>query len=339
VAPYPVFEAENVELQSGITLPVVKLAYQTHGALNDEKSNAILYLTRFYGTHDDNLFLVGPDKALDPKRYFIIIPDLLGNGLSSSPSNTPPPFDGPRFPLVTIYDNVLLQRRLLTEELGIERLALAVGWSMGAQQAYQWAALFPAMVERLAAIAGSARVSPHNFVFLEGVKAALTADRAWRDGDYCEPPIVGLRAMARVWAGWALSQEFYRQHLYRCLGHSSIEDFLENYWEHLFLKRDANNMLAQIRTWQHCDLSINPNFRGDFARALGAIKAKALVMPGRTDLYFPPEDSIIEVRHMRNAELRPIPSVWGHYAGGAANPEDVAFVDRALTELLVAPAQ
>ena len=228
----------------------------------------------------------------------------------------------------------MMQRQLLRDAFGVKHLALVVGWSMGAQQAFHWAALFPEEVERIAPIAGSARTSPHNHVFLEGMKAALTADSAWQDGRYDEQPATGLRAMGRCWAGWALSQIFYRDHLYRKMGFSSVEEFLAGFWEDLFLKRDANNMLAQIWTWQHSNISDNDAYGGDFEGALGAISARAIVMPGETDLYFPPADSILEVANMPNAELRVIPSVWGHYAGGAANPDDVAFVDQALKELL-----
>ena len=331
---YHRYELGEVVLQSGLTLRGATLAYQTHGRLDADKSNAILYPTRFCGRHEDNEFLIGSGMALDPERYFIIVPNLLGNGVSSSPSNMPPPFDKARFPKITIHDNVVMQRRLLVEELGIERLRLAVGWSMGAQQAYHWAALHPDSVERLAAICGTARTSPHNHVFLEGMKAAVTADAAWREGWYESPPRTGLRAMARGWAGWALSQTFYREELYRQLGYSSVEDFLVGFWEGMFLSRDANNMLSLIWTWQHNDISANPLYGGDFEAALGAIKARTVVMPGRTDLYFPPEDSAYEVDHIADAELRTIPSVWGHYAGGPANPEDAAFVNARLAELL-----
>ena len=98
----------------------------------------------------------------------------------------------------------------MTEEFGIERIALVCGFSMGAQQSFHWGALYPDMVERIAPWCGSARTARHNFVFLEGVKAALCADDAWNGGWYDTPPEKGLRAMARVYAGWAPSQAFYR---------------------------------------------------------------------------------------------------------------------------------
>jgi homoserine O-acetyltransferase len=329
-----IFEAGNVVLQSGLTLANARLAYKAYGRLNRGRDNAILYCTRFGGSHADNEFLIGEGKALDPERYFVVVPNLFGNGLSSSPSNTPPPQDRGRFPCVTVYDNVMVQHRLLTEVLGVRRLRLALGWSMGALQAYQWACLFPDLVERLAPIAGSAKCANHCYVFLEGMRSALTADPAWNEGWYDAPPTRGLRALGRAWAGWALSQDFYRRELYRDMGYASLEDFLIRYWEGLYLGRDANNILAMIWSWQRADPAANDTFKGDFDKALGAITAKAFVMPGETDLYFPVADSQIEVRHMANAELRVIPSAYGHYAGGGKDPCATAFLDRNLKELL-----
>ena len=272
-------------------------------------------------------------RTLDPKKYFIIVPNMFGNGLSSSPSNTPPPFDRAVFPNITVYDNVVCQHRLVTEHLGIKRVKLVVGFSMGAQQAFQWAALYPDMVQAIAPICGSARTSPHNYLFLEGVKAALMADAAFAEGWYQTPPVKGLRAFARVYMGWGFSQDFFREQEYRKMGFASLEDsvrFLEGY----FRRRDANDLLAMLWTWQHADISANAVYQGDFAAALRAIKARAIVMPGATDLYFRVRDNELEVEQMPNAELRPIPSIWGHVAGMGVNPPDNEFIDVALKELL-----
>jgi homoserine O-acetyltransferase len=330
------FELGDVRLQIGATIRDCKLAYKTFGTLSPAKDNAIVYPTWYSGQHYDNEWLVGPGMALDPGAQFIIIPNMIGNGLSSSPSNTPEPYNGPRFPKVTAYDNVQMQHRLVTEKFGIERVRLVVGWSMGALQTFHWGALYPEMVERIAPFCGSAKCSRHNFVFLEGVKAALTADAAFKDGWYEAKPQRGLRAMARVYAGWGFSQAFYREELdLKTLGYSSLEDFLVAFWEGFFLPKDANNLLTMLWTWQHGDITSNKIYGGDFRKALGAIKARAYVMPGQTDLYFPPEDSEFEVRHMPNAEYIPVPSIWGHFAGGpGTNPEDVKFIDGKLKELL-----
>jgi homoserine O-acetyltransferase len=337
MANYEIFEAGDVELQSGAMLSAVRVAYRTHGRLNAARDNAIVYPTHYSGTHDSNAWAIGPGMALDPNRFFIIIPNMLGNGLSSSPSNTPAPHDGPRFPLVTVRDNIVLQHRLVTELFGIDTLALVVGHSMAAQQTFQWAALFPEMVQRIAPFCGSARTSRHNWLFLEGCKSALIADAAFAEGDYSAPPVRGIRAFARVYAGWAWSQTFFRQRLdVERLGLPSMEAFLTHAWEPSFLAHDANDLLAMLATWQAADISNDQRFDGDLEKALRTITAKAIVMPCRTDLYFPPEDSAIEVEHLPHAELRVIPSVWGHMAGGGINPDDARFIDTALRELLAA---
>ena len=334
MADYDVFEAGDVLLQSGATLPDCRLAYVTRGRLDDDGSNAVLVFTHFGARHSECQYLIGEGMALDPAEYFIIVIDLMGNGLSSSPSTAKPPFDRARFPGVTILDNVRVQHALVTHKLGVRRIRLAVGHSMGAQQAYHWGALYPDMVERIAPICGSARTSVHNRCFLEGIRTVLRADPAWCDGDYDEPPVAGLRAVARSWAPWPPSQGFYRAEKFRELGHASLEAFLVDYWERWCLSLDANNLLSQIWTWLHSDISANELYDSDFEAALGAISARAIVMPGKTDTYFPPEDSEYEVAHMPNAELRPIPSIWGHWAGSGRNPEDTAFIDRALKDLL-----
>ena len=334
---YDTFDLGDVPLQRGATLRNAKLAYKTYGTLNDDKSNVIVYPTWYSGQHYDNEWLIGPDMALDPEKYFIIVPNMLGNGLSSSPSNTPEPYNLARFPNITLYDNVTMQHRLVTEKFGIERVALVVGWSMGAQQTNQWGCLYPDMVQRIAPFCGSAKTAPHNIVFLEGVKAAIETDAAWNGGWYSSPPKKGLRAVGRVYAGWGLSQPFYKQELWRELGFSSLEDFLVGYWEGFFLKKDANNLLAMLWSWQHGDISDNPVFKGDFKKALGAITARAIVMPAERDLYFPVADNEWEVSHMPNAECRPIPGVWGHFAGGGSSPVDTRFINAALKELLAAP--
>jgi homoserine O-acetyltransferase len=332
---YQIHSLGDFALSGGATLPDAKLAYKTYGRLNDAKDNAIVYPTWYSGRHWENEWLIGDGMALDPNRYFVIVPNMLGNGLSSSPSNTPAPYDRARFPRIRVQDNVRAQHNLVTEHFGIEGLVAVCGWSMGAGQTYQWAVSYPEMVPRILPFCGSARTSPHNRVFLEGVKAALTADAAFREGWYDEQPTRGLRAASRVYAGWGFSQAFYMQERWREIGYTSLEDFLVRFWEGFFLdERDANNLLTMLSTWQHGDIGSTEGFDGSLERALASIRARAIVMPAEKDLYFPPEDNAYEVEHMPNAELRVIPGVWGHFAGGGANPTDTAFIDQALKELL-----
>jgi len=214
----------DLERQGGAPLPGARLVYKTYGTLNADRSNAILYPTRFGGTHEQNEFLIRPGFALDPDKYFIIVPNMFGNGVSSSPPNTPAPHGHGAFPDITIYDNVRFQHRLITEVLGIERFAMAVGWSMGAQQVFQWASLYPDMVPRLACLCGTAKTAEHNRVFLESLRAAIRADRDFKDGFYEAPPLGGLRAVGRIYAGWAYSQDWYRARGYRTLGFETLDD-------------------------------------------------------------------------------------------------------------------
>ena len=332
---YETFELGDLALQSGATLPAARLAYRTWGALNADGDNAIVMPTFYTGTHERNAGYVTQVPALDPERWFIVSINLFGNGLSSSPSNTPPPCDGPRFPTVTLHDNVACQHRLLTQALGVKRIALVLGWSMAGCQSYQWGAQYPEMVDAILPFCASARTSPHNKVFLEGVKAALTADAAFAGGDYTRPPEAGLRAFGRVYVGWAYSQTFYREELHRELGFETWEDLLLD-WEQDHLGWDANDLLAKLRTWQLGDISANDRYRGDFARALGAITARTILVPCTTDLYFPPEDNAIEARHMPNAELRPYVSPWGHCVAspGRTGSDFLRFLDSCINELL-----
>jgi homoserine O-acetyltransferase len=332
---YATFHAGDVVLQSGRTFPAMQIAYKTFGTLNADRSNVIVYPTSFSAQHYDTQWMVRAGGALDPSKYFVVIPNLFGNGLSSSPSNTPWPLTGDRYPGVTYHDAVRVQQRLLAEVFGIERVKLVYGWSMGGMQAYHWASLFPERVERIAVVCGSARCSPHNSVFLEGVRAALTADPAYRDGVFTERPVRGFRAMGRVYAGWAMSQAFYREEAWRSVGFTSLEDYLVRSWEANFSRRDPADLLAQLWTWQHGDISADERFGGDMTAALRAIRAKVLLMPGDHDLYFRVEDNRRELQHLADAELKPIPSIWGHRAGNPSqNPQDAAFIDAAVRALL-----
>ncbi len=333
-----IFEAGDVELQSGRTFRNMRLSYKTYGQLNASRDNVIVYPTSYSAQHTDIEYLVGPGRVLDSSRYFVVIVDLFGNGLSSSPSNTPWPDTGDRYPNVTYHDAVSVQHRLVTETLGVERIALVYGWSMGAMQAYHWAAMYPDMVERIAVVCGSARCAEHNRVFIDGVRHALMADPHYLDGQFTAYPVRGLRAMGRIYAGWALSQDFYRNQMWQKLGASSLEDFLVSQWEVTFARRDPADLLAQFWTWENGDISANQQYNHDLPAALRAIRARVLLMPGSHDLYFRVADNENELACLSNAQLAPIASVWGHRAGNPAHPTaqaaDRNFIQQQVSTLL-----
>ena len=144
-----------------------------------------------------------------------------------------------------------------------------------------------------------------------------------------------LRAFGRVYAGWAMSQAFYREKVWATIGYASLEDYLVRAWEGNFMRRNAEDLLSMIETWYLSDVSDNPIYGGDLTKALGAITARSIIMPSTTDLYFTVADSEAETRLMPNAVLRPIESVWGHRAGNPMqSPEDEAVLRSAVRELL-----
>ncbi len=328
------FDIDKLELQYGGELQDARLVYATWGELNAARDNAILFPTYYTGTHESNAAIIGKGRALDPEKYFIIVPNMFGNGISTSPSNSPAAYHGADFPGVSILDNVRCQHQLLTEVFGIEKLPLIMGWSMGAIQTYQWAVAYPDFMDKFLCICGSARISPHNLVFLEGVKSALLADQNFKQGRYTEQPKAGLKAFGRVYAGWAYSQTFFRDALYRQQGFEDIEALLK-FWEEDHLSWDANDLLAMLWTWQHANIANTPGMDSSFEKALSGIRASGIIMPSDTDLYFTVADNAYEVEHIPDAELRIIRSDWGHIAGGPGRVVAVSdFIDQAIIELL-----
>lgn len=327
------FELGDFALQGGSVLPRAKLAYRTYGRLNEAKDNVIVFPTWFTAQPADvaSVF-VGTGRALDPDKYFIILPAHFGAGLSSSPSNTPEPYDRGRFPLVSTYDNIVAQHQLVTKKFGIDTIRLVGSWSMGACQAYAWAALYPEMVQNLAPINGSARTAHFNKVFLEGNIRALQGDPAYNFGYYDRPLISGIKTMSAIYAGWALSEPFYRNEEYRVFGARDVEHFIEIFWEPFYLKNDANDLLAQLVTWRENDLGAHPNFGGDFERALSSITARTIIIQAELDRYFPPVDSDYEAQHIPQAEVRRLDSTWGHMM--PFNPAALEIIDTTLRELL-----
>lgn len=323
-----VFHLGDWPLSDGGLLPEARLSWKTHGTLSPMRDNVVLYPTSYGAQHPDLEWLIGPQAVLDPERWFIVIADMFGNGLSSSPSNTS---DWPD--LVTPADNVHAQRRLLREIWGIEQLHAAYGWSMGAQQAYHWAALYPEEIERAIICCGSARTATHNTVFLLSLMAALEAAPEYLGrGRFSAEPRAAIRAFGRIYAGWAMSQDFYRAGLHQtALGAPDLETFLRTDWEERYARRHAADLYAQLQTWKASDIAQG----SDLAMALRRIKARILLMPGETDLYFRVADNAAELPYLKHAALQPIPSIWGHRAGNpSSNPEDAAFLRAAVTAWL-----
>jgi homoserine O-acetyltransferase len=333
------FVIRDFRTESGVVLPEAHIVYATLGTLNAAGDNAILLPSHYMATFNGYNWLIHAsdatrDRVLDPTRDFLVLTEIFGNGRSSSPSNTPEPLHGPRFPVVTIRDNVEAVHRLLTQELHIQHLRAVIGFSMGAQQAFQWAVSYPSFMDRIVATSGTAKCYGHGYVRLEGQIAALTTDPAWHDGDYTSPPVKGLEAFGVVWAGWLYSQEWWRQELWRT--NSPVGTTFEQAWQRFrkAFSADANDYILQARTWQRHDVGTTAGFNGDTERALRSIKAKVLYMPSETDLYFPVTDAKYEQAFIPGVTFTPIPSLWGHTAGAASNPADLKFLNEHIAAFL-----
>lgn len=312
------FELGQLALQSGETLADARLVWRMIGKPDVQATNCILLPTYYTGTHRSYDAMIGPGRALDPERWCIVIVNMFGNGLSTSPSHQA---DGEHFPVLSVADNVRAQERLLREHLGISRLVLAAGWSMGAMQAIGWAALFPDRVERLLAWCGGARCWPLNQVFLEGVRAALLADPT-------PGRKMGLRAFGRAYAGWAYSAAFFRNEGWRALGMDSLEAFL-TYWADDHAAWAPDDLLTMLETWR----------RADLLDLLPAIRARSVLMPCNSDAYFTEAENRIEAALIPGAEVKVLRSDAGHCAGAPGRfADETARIEAEIARLLALPS-
>jgi homoserine O-acetyltransferase len=328
-----IFELGDFPLSTGVTLPKAILAYNTHGRLSANKDNAIIFES-FLGAAPDALETwMGSGRPLDPDKYFIILPAVFGGGFSSSPSNTAPPFDRGAFPPVNIVDEVVAQRRLVTEKFGIKELQLVAGWSTGGLRSYEWAIRFPDMVKRMASIAGAPRPPSWTRLWLRAVvEEPITSDPAWNNGFYLDRQAVqaGARLQGLGTALTAPPRHLFSEELWRAAGYVSLDDFVTRFWQAFWLATDPNDVVCQARQARAAD----PSDGGDLTAALGQIKAKTFVTAFTGDNLFPPEECKLDAEKITNAEFREINSAWGHMATYALSEQDKLAVDNVLQEIL-----
>ena len=332
--PYEFFELGDFSLESGEILSNAKLAYAIHGDLNTAKDNAILFTIMFSGTSKNMEHYIGKGKALDPDKYCIILPNQIGGGLSTSPHNIDGPQSMSAFPKVSISDDVVAQHRLITEQFGINQLQLVTGWSMGAQQSYEWAIRFPDIVMRAAPIAGTAKCTPHNKLYVDTFCQALISDPNYNHGNYSDPHACseGLKRLAHVFALMGLSTEFYKQQQWIRLGFDSMDEMLEGFWEAWFKPMDPNALLLRAEKWKAGDSSVHA--KGGLAAALEKIKAKTHVIAFEEDMFVPVRDCEYEQKLISNSQLVTIPSLLGHFAMLGLFEEDFRLIDNCLKSLL-----
>ena len=331
---------KNFKTESGVVLPEAHIIYGTYGKLNGDGSNAILlpshYMANLHGYEWLMKSMKFPSGALDPDKLFLVTSELFGNGRSSSPSNTPEPFHGPRFPVMTIRDNVNAVHQMLTEQLHIKHLLAVIGFSMGAQQALQWSVSYPTYMNQVVATSGTAKTYGHGIVRNEGEITAITADCTFNHGDYTAEPVKGIETFSIMWTGWLYSQQWWRDELWRRADRPglTLQQFIDERQQHFIAGADANDLILQLRTWNSNDVGATTGFGGDEKKALASIRVPVLYMPSATDLYFPVGDARYESQYIPHVTLMPIRSLWGHPAGAGASPADKAFLNKNIAAFL-----
>ena len=327
-------------LSSGRKLGSITVAYETYGTLNEDKSNVILVEHAFSGDahaaghHEGNKDpgwwdpMIGPGKALDTERYFVICPNVIGGckgstGPSSIDPKTGKPY-GLNFPMITIADMVEAQKRLL-DSLGIERLLCMIGGSMGGMQALQWVAMYPERVRSAIPIATALKHSPQQIAFDEVGRQAVMADPAWRKGDYYGhgQPERGLSVARMVghityMSDKSMEDKFSRRLKERDYAFPFTADFeVEGYLRYRgdsFVKRfDANSYLYITKAMDYFDLSGDKLFpRGK------KIDTRFLVIAFKSDWLYPAYQSQEIVRRLKmrhvDATYCEIKSTYGHDA-------------------------
>jgi homoserine O-acetyltransferase len=330
------FSLGDLKLESGESIKDFSIAYVTHGKLNADKSNAILMAPSIGGNHHRIDYLIGPGRALDPSKYFIICTDAIGNGFTTSPSNSKVQ---PRmqFPKFNIRDMVNSEERLVTEKFGIKKLVTVIGASMGGMQSLQWAVSYPDMMQSVVPIIPLGRTPAWTTGVLEMIRQSIMSDPRWKGGDYAAsaPPEQGMR----LWAGWSagviVRTPGYQESLYP--NSQDAIGYLKNIEDSQWKRMDATDWVYQSWAYDQHNVGATPGFNGDYHRALKSIKAKTLIMAGTGDLLNPEYDAkeaaqyIPDVRYVSLNEQRPM----GHTSGAGItarenelqNSEIGAFLD------------
>ena len=317
------FALGDLPLRCGQTIPQAQIGYLQIGELNADRSNLVLVPSSYGARPTDLAWIAGP--VLDPDRWCIVIAGAFGNGVSSSPSHGAMGLAEQGW-VVSHADNVAAQQRLLRERFGVSRLPLIYGWSMGAQQAYQWAISQPQWVERICCVCGTARTSPHNRLFLLSLRQALTADPHWTGSGFSGDPEQGLRTYALIYASWAASQPFFR-------GISEpVEQHVEQQWLPAYRRHDPRDLITMLDTWLAHDVAPG----ADLAAALAGIGARTAVVACNRDLYFTVDDMAADAAAIPGAELHVLDSLLGHRAGNPhSSPAEQQQLRRIVDQLLV----
>jgi homoserine O-acetyltransferase/O-succinyltransferase len=331
--PHQSYGEGDLKLESGEVIKDFSISYVTHGTLNEKKSNAILMVTALGGNHHRIDFMIGPNKALDPGKYFIICTDAIGNGLTTSPSNSKlqPRMSFPKF---AIRDMVESQYRLLKEKFGIDRVVAVIGPSMGGMQALQWGVSHPDYMDALVAMVPLAKTPAWSVAVVEATRKAIMNDPAWKDGNYDAPPEKGVRLWRDILN--LLSARTPDMYAAQFSNGADVLPWMESQETAALKAFDANDYIYQTWAYERHDVGTTPGFGGDTAKALGSIRAKTLILTGTKDLLNPEFEPIGAGKSIPNVKMMTISpgTITGHASAGGLMPADVEFLNRETASFL-----
>ena len=306
-----------------------------HGTPAADRSNVVLICAALTATHHRLDFLIGPGRALDPARWCVVATDPIGNGLSTSPSNSASQ-PGMRFPRFVLRDMVAAQHRLLTEALGIDRVHAIVGASMGGMQALQWAVGHPTVMNRIVAMTPMARTTPWAVLVTETARACLMADPAWTGDGFAAVP-------ERGWTAYSgLMNALLMRTPEAVDGALAGRDDAHAWFARLAdLQRangfDAHDYLYQSWAYEAHDVGTTPGRPSGTDAALGSIVARALLIAPPLDLFNPSSAARAAASAIPGATFVEVPSPLGHLAASSTRARDAAFLDRTIAGFLDEP--
>jgi len=328
-SPHLIAQLGDLELESDETIRNYRQSYVTHGNLNDDKSNLVLVCISLTGNHHRLDFLIGPGKALDTNRFFVVCADPIGNGLSTSPSNSAVQ-PRMRFPRFVIRDIVNAQYRFLTSVFGVDYAYAVIGASMGGMQALQWMVSYPKFVRRAVAMTPMAKTHPWAAIVVEAARRCLMADPEWGASGFDSRPVQGWRAysalMSALLARTPAAVSGFASDV------SSASDWLARLTEQNEAAGfDAHDYLYQSWAYEAHDVDTTPGLTGD---ALASIEVPVLIAAPPLDLFNPVESAQWAANKIAHARFVEIPSVQGHQAATATRVEDSQFLNELIGEFL-----
>lgn len=325
----------DVQFENGQVVKDFKVSYVTHGTLNKKQDNVVVALQHFFGDHHDYDLYIGPGKALDTDKYFIVASDFIASAGLRGDMTTGPTNSGLKmeFPPITPRDWVNLEYKLLKEYLGIDQVRAVVGSSIGAMNSYQFAVSYPDYIKGAIPIAGGPKVNPQMRALIRSSMGAITLDSGWHGGNYQVNPIVGSSSALMMYPPWIYTAEWFTDNLTTDEKYRAWDQFWRTYWT-IIAPQDARDLYYQMEAWSNFDIGTTPGFNGSTEAALRSIKARMLVLSIASDMQVQRRNIIETNKFISNLTHVELESPFGHAAYAGFDPDTTEIINREIAKFL-----